>query len=407
MPSNSDVYPYGTIAFITDTIGGESWQASGVLIAPDEVLTASHVVYSSTYGVASNIKVSLGYDDGTVAIGSTSGIAVDYNKIQDYNDFITTQQSQYDYAVIKLATPFTGVGTMGLEPDFQGGSVDISGYPGVAGGQLVTSQQTVALEPNFSVFNGTSIGAGSSGGPVWVTGSNGQAEVVGLVSSGTGGPGSEGFFSQISTAAYDQIEGWLAQDGGTPVAAAVPLAVLDTTTGQTDTPVTTAYTGPVQGVQNQFIDVTTDSLNVAATSPSWFIHTGSGEDAIAVTSGTNVLDGGTGSNFMTGGGGTDTFFADDRNATASIWDTINNFHVGDAATIWGITQAGFDLTWANNQGAAGYAGLTLHASASGSPSVALTLAGFSQADLQSGRLSIGFGTDPASGSRYMSVTDKG
>lgn len=405
MPSISDVYPYDTIAYITDMIDGQTWQGSGVLIAPDEVLTASHVVYSSTYGVASNITVSLGYDSGNAAIGSTSAVAVDYNPIQDPNDTITTQQSQYDYALIKLATPFTGVGTMGLEADFPSGAVSVSGYPGVAGGQLVTSPQDVTLQPNFSVFDGTSIGAGSSGGPVWVSGNNGEPEVVGLVSSGNGGVGGQGYFSQVSTSAYNQIEGWLAQDDGTSQASAAPLTVLDTTSGQQLNPVTTSYSGPVKWVDNEYVSVTTDNLDIVATSPNWFIHSGGGEDAITAASGTNVLDGGTGSAFMTGGSGTDTFFADARSATANIWDTINNFHIGDTATIWGITQTGFDLTWADNQGAAGYSGLTLHASAPGSPDVALTLPGFSLADLYGGHLSSTFGT--SGGIPYMSVMDKG
>ncbi len=43
-------YPYDTIVRITDTIGGQMWQGSGVLIAPDEVLTASHVVYIQGVG---------------------------------------------------------------------------------------------------------------------------------------------------------------------------------------------------------------------------------------------------------------------------------------------------------------------------------------------------------------------
>jgi hypothetical protein len=47
--------------------------------------------------------------------------------------------------------------------------------------------------------------------------------------------------------------------------------------------------------------------------------------------------------------------------------------------------------------------LTLHATASGKPTASLTLAGFTQADMTNGRLSVSFGTDPASGSAYMYV----
>lgn len=182
------------------------------------------------------------------------------------------------------------------------------------------------------------------------------------------------------------------------------IAAVDTTTGQPDTSVAaTAYTGPVSGIASQYINLSPDNLNVSASTPDWFLHTGSGNDAIAASSGTNVLDGGAGSNFLTGGSGTDTFFVDDRVATTDFWSTVNNFHTGDATTIWGVTPADFNLAWADGQGAAGFTGLTLHATAAGKPIASLTLAGFTTADLSDGRLGVSFGTDPASGSAYMYI----
>jgi hypothetical protein len=122
---------------------------------------------------------------------------------------------------------------------------------------------------------------------------------------------------------------------------------------------------------------------------------------------TVVLDGGTGSNFLTGGIGDDTFFVDDRGAAAPIWSTVNNFHPGDAATIWGVTPSDFDLSWVNGQGATGYTGLTLHATAAGVPTASLTLAGFTRAALYDGEITVSFGSTAAtnglSGSTYMYV----
>jgi Ca2+-binding RTX toxin-like protein len=179
--------------------------------------------------------------------------------------------------------------------------------------------------------------------------------------------------------------------------------VFSTTNNQPVAATGQAYTGPVHDLEHEYVSITHDSLNITCATPDWFIHSGSGDDAIAVSSGTNVLDGGTGSNFLTGGSGTDTFFVDDRGATADIWSTVVGFHAGDAATIWGVTPQDFGLAWVDGQGAAGFTGLTLHATASGMPTASLTLAGYSQADLGNGRLSVSFGTDPASGSAYMSV----
>jgi hypothetical protein len=181
------------------------------------------------------------------------------------------------------------------------------------------------------------------------------------------------------------------------------LTVFDTTNNQPVAATGQAYTGPAHDLEYEYISITHDSLNITCVTPNWFIHSGSGDDAIAVSSGSNVLDGGTGSNFLTGGSGTDTFFVDDRVATADIWSTVAGFHAGDAATIWGVTPQDFGLAWVDGQGAAGFTGLTLHATASGRPTASLTLAGYSQADLGNGRLSVTFGADPASGSAYMSV----
>jgi len=181
------------------------------------------------------------------------------------------------------------------------------------------------------------------------------------------------------------------------------ISAFDTSTQLSVPVVANHYRGPVAGLHGEYINISSDNLNVTASSPNWFIHTGSGMDAIAVNSGTNVLDGGTGSNFLVGGSGTDTFFVDDRGASADIWSTVVGFHQGDGATIWGVTPQDFNLAWVDGQGAAGYTGLTLHATAPSSPTASLTLTGYTHADLTNGRLTVQFGTDAASGSAYMYI----
>jgi hypothetical protein len=133
------------------------------------------------------------------------------------------------------------------------------------------------------------------------------------------------------------------------------------------------------------------------------------EKTIAVNhvNGNNVLNGSTGSSFLYGGTGNNTFFVDDRHATADIWSTVVRFHSGDNATVWGITKGAFDLSWVNGQGASGYAGLTTHATASGVPTASLTLSGFSSADLTNGCLTVSYGNTPnlpnLPGSNYMLI----
>lgn len=172
-----------------------------------------------------------------------------------------------------------------------------------------------------------------------------------------------------------------------------PLAISDTTTNHALAPASQAYSGPVAGLSNEYITAISDGINVTAATPGWFIHTGSGTDAIDVSrgGGTNVLDGSTGSNFLTGGTGDDTFFVDDRSATSPIWSTVVGFHSGDNATVWGVTPADFNVIQLDGQGAAGYTGLTFGFSAAGQPDANLTLAGFSSANILSGALTVSYG----------------
>ncbi len=183
----------------------------------------------------------------------------------------------------------------------------------------------------------------------------------------------------------------------------LPYATMtDTTTGASWQQALTPYTGPLSYLSDQYIDINTDNLNITATTPNVFLHSGSGEDALSALSGENVLDGGTGSNFLTNGSGTgDTDFVDARGATANIWSTLSNFHSSDSATIFGVTAADF-TSWINGQGATGFTGLTTHLNVNGI-TASLTLAGFTTADLTNGRLSVSFGTDPASSSPFMMV----
>jgi Ca2+-binding RTX toxin-like protein len=183
----------------------------------------------------------------------------------------------------------------------------------------------------------------------------------------------------------------------------------DTTAGTAAPGLPHAYTGPVSGAHHEYIGITSDHLNIGVSNDDWFIHSGDGDDAIEVHGGTNVLDGGTGSNFLTGGTGAghDTFFVDDRSASTDIWSTVVHFHAGDDATIWGLTPQDFNIAWSNNQGASGFTGLTLHATAAGKPTASLTLAGFTTDDMNNGRISVTFGHDSASGSSFMNVHANG
>ena len=58
--------------------------------------------------------------------------------------------------------------------------------------------------------------------------------------------------------------------------------------------------------------------------------------------------------------------------------------------------------WVDNQGAVGFTGLTLHVFTPNAPTASLTLPGYGTADLSSGRLSVGFGSEP-DGTPFMHI----
>lgn len=68
--------------------------------------------------------------------------------------------------------------------------------------------------------------------------------------------------------------------------------------------------------------------------------------------------------------------------------------------MWGVTSQDFAFNFEDDQGATGFTGLTLHATAPGNPTASVTFAGFTTADLDNGRISESTGTDPVSGSIY-------
>jgi len=86
---------------------------------------------------------------------------------------------------------------------------------------------------------------------------------------------------------------------------------------------------------------------------------------------------------------------------------VVGFHAGDTATLFGVGPAAFTLNWLNSDGAPGFTGLTLHATANGKPEASLTLTGYTLADMSNGKLSITFATEmdntPFNGSPEMII----
>jgi hypothetical protein len=400
-PADSLLFSNNLGGTLTGTVQGLNADFSGVgtwkLLGAQMTLAGLMTVDGATLSGSGTLTGTI-TDNGTImasgglltlsgAVGGTGLLQIDVGATLDVKSASAGETISF-------------LGSTGTLVDHQGGTIGaaISGF--VAGDTIDLSSLTFAQGAAATIAGGAlTVTSGATSETLHLTGiSNATTFSVTADASGIG--------TDITIGAAPP------PPSSTPPAATPPppsstppadIAAFDTTTNQPVAAVGQAYTGPVAGLQNEYINVTSDSLNVTAVTPNWFIHTGSGTDAIAVSSGTNVLDGGTGSNFLAGGGGTDTFFVDDRGASADLWSTVAGFHAGDAATIWGVTPQDFGLAWMDGQGAPGFTGLTLHATAAGRSTASLTLAGYSRADLGNGRLSVSFGTDPASGSAFMSV----
>jgi serralysin len=184
----------------------------------------------------------------------------------------------------------------------------------------------------------------------------------------------------------------------------------DTDTHGSGTDDGAVYTGPVNYLQHEYIWSGHDGRAVASGAANVFIHGGDGDDAIAATAGSNVLDGGAGSNFLTGGhgddGGTDTFFVDVRGGQ-TVWDTVVNVHHGDAVTIWGFRAGVTSMNWSENEGAVGSKGATLHAETNGAGTgvnASVTFAGLSVAEAQA---KFGISNGNVGGNSYMYIHHDG
>ncbi len=183
------------------------------------------------------------------------------------------------------------------------------------------------------------------------------------------------------------------------------IEVLDSVLQLSSLDAASAYSGPVIGLQRQYIWAGNDPAGIAALSKNVFLKGGAGNDALQAAGGSNVLDGGGGSNFLVGAtgveGSKDTFFVDGR--TGTTWGSIVNFHSGDAMTLFGFQAGQSAFSWTASDGAAGFTGATIHAELGGAgtgTNASVTFAGVSLADAQS-KFTVSTGATGGAGYLYV------
>jgi hypothetical protein len=239
-------FPYGAVVHIHASFGGLSntkfVESSGVLIAPDEVLTTTHAISQSGLGTATKVEVAPGQTTTLFTFaepfGSAQADALHFNTLTNVGGVVGTADEQNDFAIIHLATPIgLETGTMGIDPNFTGGTVHVTGYPlatDLFTGAQETDDPSVALtrDASFNLWHfdprttnagttTTTITHASEGGPLWYLDSTGRPFVVGIVAAGqsTPGPLSEDA-AALTPADVAQIQAWEAIDHPAPTGSA-------------------------------------------------------------------------------------------------------------------------------------------------------------------------------------------
>ena len=168
------------------TTSGAAFQASGVMIANNVVLTAGHVVDQA---VLSSIVVTPARNGVSMPFGQETATALAALPGAPLDGLLTRAQSQNDLGLIALAQPVgEATGVMALAAGFGGGEVQTAGYPAsYAGSEETETLGTVADAATATLlYPSGAVQAGSSGSPLWVM-QNGQPTVVGLVSTAAWG----------------------------------------------------------------------------------------------------------------------------------------------------------------------------------------------------------------------------
>jgi Ca2+-binding RTX toxin-like protein len=322
--------PYRAVAYIEATFpNGQTYTGSGYLVGPNDVLTASHVVYSvADGGLATSVTVYAGRDGASQPYGAVQGQRIDYFQTDlDGDGLFTRSDSEDDFAVIGLGTRLgDSTGTFTLDPNATTGTYHLTGYPGVyadSSGPRMTDDVGTATEnsTNF-VFDLTSIEAnsGNSGGPLWYV-SGGVYYGVGVLSTG-------GWASDVA-AHYSTLIGWISGND----------TLISGTSGTLGTTGNDTMIGGV-GADTIF------GLD--------------GNDVLSGGSGDDILYGNKGLDQLIGGDGNDTLFGGQNSGTESgsplaLRDGIETVSGGDGDDML-FGNHGSDLLFGGNGGDTIYGG---------------------------------------------------
>lgn len=272
---DTTVFPYSAIVYIEVGFAGTTARAggTGVVIGPNDVLTASHVLNHEVYGPATSVTIVPGRTLATQPFGVFEGADFTSN-----GQILTWTDVSYDVAVIGLTEDIAAVtGSLAVNAMPLNGLVTLTGYPGREGGRMTleTAQATyqTSLVPARNIVDVSPFETypGHSGAPYWYL-ESGQYH-VGAIHFGNNGESLD--FAASMFVNYDDIILWSLWN--------------DSLTGGVD--------------HHIYGDASADYLVAAA--PDSVIFGGAGNDTIVSGGGDATLIGGTGSDSILGGDGND------------------------------------------------------------------------------------------------------
>lgn len=276
-----------SIVYIESTFPGGTFTGSGVMVGPNDVLTASHVLYLPAYGgAATSVRVIPAYQPSPYAAPYGEATSTSFHYFPNYDpngDFYlvsgdgrpTLGDSEIDIGIIDLSVPLGNqTGWMQFDTAFHNGYVNITGYPTAYGWHMTESSGYASMPTIDStlIFSGVALGPGYSGGPVWYE-AGGIPYVVGVVSTASWGPSVSGTYAQLTE--------WI--NGNDALIANQPAAV------------STTYTTPESALsaplQEHIVVGTAAGDSLRGTSGDDRLSGSAGNDALVSTAGADTIAG--------------------------------------------------------------------------------------------------------------------
>ena len=355
-PGNA-AYPYTAVVSISVTWpDGTGSGGSGVMVGPNDVLTAAHMVYSAVHGgAATSVSVTPGYNAGNTPFGTYAGAEWYYYEWDTNRDGLATaQESQYDVAIIGLSQRVGDqTGWFGMDPNATTGWYNLSGYPdrywNAAGQPQLTNDWGQATEdPTWWVYDYVDIIStpGNSGGPLWYQGADGPY-VVGICSTGS--------WAADLYISNSQIHAWMNEDDSllTPTFSAPRFLRYSTLSGNSGDDRLFGHQGNDTINAGEGNNTVTGGQNSA----DWadLITAGGGNDILFGNGGNDTIAGGNGNNMLIAGFGVDSVTSGSGNDI--IWGNQNDDYLdtgGGADLIFGgmgndivLAGAGNDTLYGN------------------------------------------------------------